>query len=28
LQAFYTYNVAVASLRKAMGQSDEFVTEP
>jgi outer membrane protein TolC len=28
LQAFYTYNVAVASLRKAMGQSDEFVTAP
>jgi hypothetical protein len=28
LQAFYTYNVAVASLRKAMGQSDEFVTTP
>jgi outer membrane protein len=25
LQAFYTYNVAVASLRKAMGQGDEFV---
>lgn len=28
LQAFYTYNVAVASLRKAMGQPDEFVTTP
>ena len=28
LQAFYTYNVAVASLRKAMGQSEEFVTTP
>lgn len=26
IQAFYTYNVAVAALRKAMGQSDEFVT--
>ncbi len=25
LQAFYTYNVAVAALRKAMGQADEFV---
>jgi outer membrane protein len=25
LQAFYTYNVAVASLRKAMGQADDFV---
>jgi outer membrane protein len=25
LQAYYGYNVAVASLRKAMGQSDEFV---
>ena len=28
LQAYYTYNVAVASLRKAMGQPDEFVTTP
>ena len=26
LQAYYTYNIAVATLRKAMGQSDEFVT--
>ena len=26
LQAYYAYNVAVASLRKAMGQADEFVT--
>jgi outer membrane protein TolC len=26
IQAFYTYNVAVAALRKAMGQSDEFVS--
>lgn len=26
IQAFYTYNVAVAALRKAMGQADEFVT--
>jgi outer membrane protein TolC len=26
IQAFYTYNVAVASLRNAMGLSDEFVT--
>ena len=26
LQAYYTYNVAVATLRKAMGQADEFVT--
>lgn len=25
VQAFYAYNVAVAALRKAMGQSDEFV---
>lgn len=25
IQAFYTYNVAVAALRKAMGQADEFV---
>lgn len=25
LQAYYGYNVAVASLRKAMGQADEFV---
>ncbi len=25
IQAFYGYNVAVASLRKAMGQADEFV---
>ena len=28
LQAYYTYTVAVASLRKAMGQPDEFVTTP
>ncbi len=28
LQAYYTYNVAVASVRKAMGQPDEFVTTP
>ncbi len=27
IQAYYTYTVAVASLRKAMGQSDEFVTK-
>jgi outer membrane protein len=27
IQAFYSYNVAVASLRKAMGQADEFVTK-
>jgi len=26
LQAYYAYNVAVASLRKAMGQADEFLT--
>lgn len=26
LQAYYAYNVAVASLRKAMGQADEFVS--
>lgn len=26
IQAFYTYNVAVAALRKAMGQSDEFIS--
>jgi outer membrane protein len=26
IQAYYTYNVAVAALRKAMGQADEFVT--
>jgi outer membrane protein TolC len=26
LQAFYTYNVAVAQLRKAMGLADEFVS--
>jgi outer membrane protein TolC len=26
LQAYYTYNVAVATLRKAMGQADEYVT--
>ncbi len=26
IQAFYAYNVAVAALRKAMGQTDEFVT--
>lgn len=26
IQAYYGYNVAVASLRKAMGQADEFVT--
>jgi len=25
LQAYYSYNVAVASLRKAMGQADDFV---
>lgn len=25
VQAYYTYNVAVARLRKAMGQADEFV---
>ncbi len=28
LQAYYAYNVAVASVRKAMGQADEFVTTP
>lgn len=28
LQAYYTYNVAVASVRKSMGQPDEFVTTP
>jgi outer membrane protein len=27
IQAFYAYNVAVAALRKAMGQADEFVTQ-
>ena len=27
LQAFYTYDIAVATLRKAMGQGDEFVTQ-
>ena len=27
IQAYYTYTVAVASLRKAMGQADEFVTK-
>jgi outer membrane protein len=27
IQAYYGYNVAVASLRKAMGQADEFVTK-
>src|SRR5581483_1222946 len=27
IQAFYGYNVAVAALRKAMGQADEFVTK-
>lgn len=26
IQAFYAYNIAVASLRKAMGMADEFVT--
>jgi outer membrane protein len=26
VQAYYTYNIAVATLRRAMGQSDEFVT--
>ena len=26
IQAYYTYNVAVAALRKATGQADEFVT--
>lgn len=26
IQAFYAYNIAVASLRKAMGLADEFVT--
>ena len=25
IQAFYSYNVAVATLRKAMGQADEFI---
>jgi outer membrane protein len=25
IQAYYAYNVAVATLRKAMGQADEFV---
>ena len=25
IQAFYAYNVAVAALRKATGQADEFV---
>lgn len=28
LQAYYGYNVAVANLRKAMGQADEFVSTP
>ena len=27
IQAYYTYTVSVASLRKAMGQADEFVTK-
>ena len=27
IQAYYTYNVAVASLRKATGQADEFITK-
>lgn len=27
LQAYFGYNVAIASLRKAMGQADEFVTK-
>jgi outer membrane protein len=27
IQAYYGFNVAVASLRKAMGQADEFVTK-
>lgn len=27
IQAYYGYNVAVAALRKAMGQADEFVTK-
>ena len=27
LQAYYSYNVAVAALRKAMGQADEFVSK-
>lgn len=27
IQAFYTYDVAVAALRKAMGQADEFVAQ-
>ncbi len=27
IQAYYNYTVAVASLRKAMGQADEFVTK-
>jgi len=26
LQAYYSYNIAVATLREAMGQTDEFVT--
>jgi outer membrane protein len=26
IQAYYSYNVAVAALRKAMGQADEFLT--
>ena len=26
IQAYYSYNVAVATLRKATGQADEFVT--
>jgi outer membrane protein TolC len=27
IQAFYTYDVAVAALRKAIGQADEFVAQ-
>ena len=27
IQAYYTYNVAVASLRRATGQADEFVKQ-
>ena len=27
IQAYFGYNVAVAALRKAMGQADEFVTK-
>jgi outer membrane protein len=26
LQAYYSYNIAIATLRRAMGQADEFVT--